>query len=297
MTDSPIGGYDTVTFLSDYGTKDGFVGVVHSIIRQLAPGTHIVDLTHDIEPFDVRAASLVLARSVQFLCPGVILAVVDPGVGTDRRPVAVEVGEGAAVLVGPDNGLLAAAVGMIGGAGRAVVLDNPEYHLETGATTFDGRDVFGPVAAHLCRGVPLDELGTAVDTATLMPGVVPLSTLEEGVLTAEVLWIDRFGNCQLNVDPDDLAEWGDVISLSVGDTRRIATRVRTFGELTTGQLGLVTDADGLVAVVADRASAAFDLQCDEGDEVRLEPATDRDAPAVRVELGARPAADPDLGAP
>lgn len=297
MTDSPLGGYDTVTFLSDYGTKDGFVGVVHSIIRQLAPGTHIVDLTHEIEPFDVRAASLVLARSVQFLCPGVILAVVDPGVGTDRRPVAVEVGEGAAVLVGPDNGLLAAAVGMIGGAGRAVVLDNPEYHLETGATTFDGRDVFGPVAAHLCRGVPLDELGTAVDTATLMPGVVPLSTLEDGVLTAEVLWIDRFGNCQLNVDPDDLAEWGDVISLSVGDNRRIATRVHTFGELTTGQLGLITDADGLVAVVADRASAAFDLQCDEGDEVRLEPATDRDAPSVRVELGVRPPADPDLGAP
>src|SRR4051794_29952789 len=107
--------YDTVTLLSDYGSADGFAGVVHSVIRQLCPGVGIVDLTHDITPFDVRGGSLVLARSVQYVCPGVIMAVVAPGVGTSRKPVAIEVAEGRAVFVGPDNGLLAPAVGMIGG--------------------------------------------------------------------------------------------------------------------------------------------------------------------------------------
>ncbi|OWY61281.1 hypothetical protein B7486_64615, partial [cyanobacterium TDX16] len=115
--------YDTVTFLSDYGTADEFVGVVHSVIRSITPEVEVLDLTHEIAPHDVRAGSLVLARSAQYLCPGIVLAVVDPGVGTDRRPVAVEVGEGASVLVGPDNGLLAPAVAMVGGATRAVVLD------------------------------------------------------------------------------------------------------------------------------------------------------------------------------
>ena len=146
--------YDTVTLLSDFGTADGFVGVVHSVIRQLCPGVGIVDLTHDIAPFDVRAASLVLARSIQFVCPGVIMAVVDPGVGTARRPVAIEVAGGRAVFVGPDNGVLAPAVGMIGGAERAIVLDNPEFHLPTAVDPVRG----GPDPGRGAVGRPLRQL-------------------------------------------------------------------------------------------------------------------------------------------
>ncbi|HEY2427645.1 MAG TPA: SAM-dependent chlorinase/fluorinase, partial [Acidimicrobiales bacterium] len=122
--------YETISFLSDYGHADEFVGVVHSVIRSIAPHAVVVDLVHDLAPYDVRAASLALSRVVQYVAPGIVLAIVDPGVGTERRAVAVEVGEdGEGVLVGPDNGLLAPAVAMSGGARRAVELTNPAYQL------------------------------------------------------------------------------------------------------------------------------------------------------------------------
>ena len=139
--------YDTVSFLSDYGTSDEFVGVVHSVIRSIAPDVRVIDLTHDIAPYDVRAGALALARSVPYLAPGVVVGVVDPAVGTSRRPIAVEVGDGDSVLVGPDNGLLAPAVAMCGGATRAVELNDAQWHLPSPGATFAGRDVFAPVAA------------------------------------------------------------------------------------------------------------------------------------------------------
>ena len=291
--------YDTVTFLSDYGTADGFVGVVHSIIRQLAPGVGVVDLTHDIEPFDVRGGSLVLARSVQYVCPGVIMAVVDPGVGTSRHPVAIEIGDGRAVFVGPDNGVLAPAIGMLGGAERAVILDNEEYQLPTLATTFAGRDIFAPAAAHLCAGVPLTELGTSIDPAKLVPGIVPLTRVEDGVVMAEVMWIDRFGNCQLNVDPDEIEGWGDVVTVTLNGRRRSAIRVTAFGQVATGSLGLLVDSDGLLALVTDRGSAAVELGLAAGDQVDLEPVSEGDRPGAvttSVELGRRADATADATA-
>ena len=162
--------YDTISFLSDYGIDDEFVGVVHSVVRSIAPHAHVVDITHGIAAHDVRAGGLALARSAGYLCPGVVLAVVDPGVGTDRRAVAVEVGDGESVLVGPDNGLLAPAVAMVGGAGRAVSLTDTAWHLQAPGSTFDGRDVFAPVAAHLATGVDLAELGDLIEPAGLSPG-------------------------------------------------------------------------------------------------------------------------------
>lgn len=261
--------YDTVTFLSDYGTTDEFVGVVKSVLHQLAPGVTCVDLTHEIAPFDVRGGALALARSVQYLSPGVILAVVDPGVGTDRRAVAVEIADGRAVLVGPDNGLLAAAVAMAGGATRAVHLDDPQYHLEAPGPTFSGRDIFAPVAAHLCRGVALAELGTTIDPAELLPGLVPLSRREGDDLIAEVLWVDRYGNCQLNVEPDEVEEWGDRVEITAGTRTRVTRRVGTFADVGSGELGLVVDSYGLLALVADQASAGEDLSLAAGDEVTL----------------------------
>jgi S-adenosylmethionine hydrolase len=264
--------FDTISFLTDYGTTDEFVGVVKSVIRQIAPHVAVIDITHDITPYDVKAASLALARSVQYLCPGVVLAVVDPGVGTGRRAVAIEVGGGQSYLVGPDNGLLASAVGMVGGATAAVELTNPEYQLASPGPTFAGRDIFGPAAAHLCAGVPLDALGTVVDVATLLPGVIPLPREEDDALIGEVLWVDRYGNCQLNVDPDEVAGWGDRIQVRwVRPTEgtRTATRVHTFDDLGPGQVGLVVDSYGMLAVAVHRGSAAADLGLAQGDEVHL----------------------------
>lgn len=265
--------HQTVSFLSDYGTADEFAGVVRSVIRSLAPHVQVIDLTHEVPAHDIRAGSLTLVRAIQYVAPGVVLAVVDPGVGTDRRAVAVEVAGGEGVLVGPDNGLLAPAVAMTGGAERAVVLANPDYQLAAPGATFAGRDVFAPAAAHLCNGVALTELGPEIDPVTLLPAMVPLPTVEEARVEAEVLWVDRFGNAQLNVGPDDIAALGDRVRVSWrADKRRLAVPVRAFAELGAGQLGLVTDSYGMVALAFDRQPAAAELGLGPGDAVNLEPA-------------------------
>jgi S-adenosylmethionine hydrolase len=281
-----------VSFLSDYGRDDEFVGVVHSVLKALAPGVDVIDITHGIAPYDLRGGALALARSVQYMCPGVVLAVVDPGVGTDRRGVAIEVGGGSSVLIGPDNGLLAPAVSMVGGATRAVVLDNTEHHLEAPGPTFDGRDVFAPVAALVCRGMDLADLGTEIDPVGLVPGTLPLSRAEEDGLHAEALWVDRFGNVQLNVDPEELhemsAEVDGTVSLTFHGTTAVARRIETFGSLPTGALGLVIDSYGLIAVVANQASAAEETGLTAGDEVVLSPAGEGTAgpgSEIHVELG------------
>jgi S-adenosylmethionine hydrolase len=247
----------------------------------------VIDVCHEIAPHDVRAGGLTLARSAQYLAPGVVLAVVDPGVGTDRRPVAVEVGDGESMLVGPDNGLLAPAVAMVGGAGRAFVLDRDEYHLPAPGPTFAGRDVFAPVAAHLCLGVEPTELGTEIDPASLLPGILPVARAENGGLAAEVLWVDRFGNAQLNVDPDDLAGWGDRILMRIGEQVRTARRVTAYDELKTGEVGLLVDSYGLVSIAVARGSAAMTLRLDPGAAVGLDPGDEEIAviaPDVGVEL-------------
>ncbi|MCU1394725.1 MAG: hypothetical protein JWM34_3153 [Ilumatobacteraceae bacterium] len=271
--------YDTISFLTDYGTVDEFVGVVKSVIRDIAHDVTVIDLTHEVPPFDIRAGSLTLARCISYVPSGVVLAVVDPAVGTDRRAIAIEVADGDGVLVGPDNGLLAPAVAMAGGAGRCVVLTNPEYQLEAPGATFAGRDIFAPAAAHLCNGVDLYELGEPIDADQLLPGVIPLPREEKGVLVAEVLWVDRFGNCQLNVGPDEVAAFGDAIRITVGETSgaaivRVAKRSDNFFGLGTGALGLVTDSYGMLALALDRRSAAQELAIGPHDQVVLEPVGD-----------------------
>lgn len=287
--------FDTVSFLSDYGLQDEFVGVVKAVIRTIAPHVTVIDITHNVPPHDIRAGALTLARSMQYLPPGVVLAVVDPGVGTERRAIAVEVGgeqggdeagvaergvdgQGVgdrAVLVGPDNGLLASAVALAGGARRAVSLTNDEYHLAAPGPTFAGRDIFAPAVAHLCLGVDLEELGEPVDPYSLIPGIVPLSRPEEATMVAEVLWVDYYGNAQLNVGPDEVADMGERVMVRVGDRPpRLALRVDNFSQLKTGQVGLVVDSYGLLAVVLNRRSAAEELRLGPGDPVVLEAAPD-----------------------
>ncbi len=271
--------YDTISFLTDYGTADEFVGVVKAVIRDIAPHAVVIDLTHAIAPYDVRAGSLALARAVPYVPSGIVLAVVDPGVGTSRRSIAVEVADGEGVMIGPDNGLLAPAVAMAGGAGRAVVLSNVEYQLATPGATFAGRDVFAPAAAHLCNGVDLYDLGEPIDADALLPGTIPLPRDEDGGLVAEVLWVDRFGNCQINVGPDEIADWGDRVRLVAGSVNRIATRAATFADLGPGTVGLVVDGSGMLAFVLDQRSAADELSIGAGSAVTISPLADDDGPA------------------
>ena len=287
--------YDTISFLSDYGTRDEFVGIVKGVIADLAPHAKVIDLTHEIPPFDVRAGSLALARCISYVPSGIVLAVVDPGVGTARRGVALSVGGGRGVLIGPDNGLLSMGTALAGGADAAVVLNNPRFHLEAPGTTFAGRDIFAPVAAHLCNGVPFDELGEAIDPNLLLPGVVPLPRNEGDEVVAEVTWVDRYGNCQLNVGPDEVSSLGDRVSVvftsPTGErTTRAAGIVNNFAEIG-GGIGLVVDSFGMLAICIDRGSAADELSIAAGDAVRLSAFTETGGVTTNVHLRRGPAGE------
>ncbi|MGA1763803.1 MAG: SAM hydrolase/SAM-dependent halogenase family protein [Ilumatobacteraceae bacterium] len=280
--------YDTISFLSDYGVRDEFVGIVKCVIADLAPHAKVIDLTHDIPPFDVRAGSLALARCISYVPTGIVLAVVDPGVGTTRRAVAVSVGGGRGVLIGPDNGLLSMGTALAGGAESAVVLNNPEYQLATPGTTFAGRDIFAPAAAHLCNGVPLAALGDAIDPNVLLPGVVPLSRVEGEETIAEITWVDRYGNCQLNVGPDDVSSYGSTLSITfttaTGErSSRSAVVAPNFSAIG-GGIGLVIDSFGMLAISVDRGSAADALSLGVGDAVTLAALDDVGGVTTNVRL-------------
>jgi S-adenosyl-L-methionine hydrolase (adenosine-forming) len=261
-----------VSFLSDYGRTDEFVGVCHAVMLDLAPHLRVVDVTHDIPPFDVRAGALTLVRSVQYLPEGVVLAVVDPGVGTDRRCLAVEVEHG--WLIGPDNGLLAPSVAMLGGPRRVVALTNREYQLPAPGPTFAGRDVMAPAAAHLANGVDITELGDVVDPSSLVPGLLPLPKEEDPhTFVGEVLWVDRFGNCQTNIDPDALIgrglQPGDALELRWGNEHRRARFVAAFAQAKPSEVIVLVDSYGLCTIALDQRSAAAELKLRTGTPVTI----------------------------
>jgi S-adenosylmethionine hydrolase len=275
----------TVFFLSDFGTEDEFAGVVHAVIAARAPGTTVIDLTHHVPPFDVRAGSHTLVRAVPHLGPGVVLAVVDPGVGTSRRGIGIEVAlPSGAVLafVGPDNGLLVTAAEAAAEAPVSCVVEltRPPAPPDRGST-FDGRDLFAPAAAALCAGVALEELGEAIDPASLVRligGVVEEGRLHDGraCLRSEVTWVDHFGNLQLAATVVDARVAGIPLTGRVELAARLESGredpdglprslvpdgmqlrcVDAFGELEQGEFGLLVDANGHLAVVAGEASAA-----------------------------------------
>lgn len=285
----------TVFFLSDYGLRDGFVGVVHAVLRRLVPGAVVVDLTHEVPPFDVRAGAEALLRAVPHLGSGVVLGVVDPGVGGDRRGVAVEAAgdpDRSLVFVGPDNGLLVPAAegaGLIGAV--AELPQDPEA-----PATFDGRDVFAPAVAALCEGTPVGDLGPALAPEELVRVPAPVCEVRRSgdggrVIRAEVTWVDRFGNVQLAVPGDAVP--GSVPALTVAPEPAGAgpgagtatfgpgssavswvipepvTRVRTFADLASGEVGILVDANGRLALVVREGSAALRLGVGTGDLLTL----------------------------
>ncbi|MEC7923982.1 MAG: SAM-dependent chlorinase/fluorinase [Actinomycetota bacterium] len=266
--------YRTISFLSDYGTKDEFVGVVKSVVHSLSPESKVIDISHEVKAHDIRSGGLTLARAAQYLDQGVVLAVVDPGVGGSRKGVAIEVNGGEYVFVGPDNGLLAPAVAMLGESSRAIELNNSEFHLPSLSPTFAGRDIFAPVAAHLCLGVPFDELGSLISVHSLQPGLLPIGGLNGDVATAEVLWEDRFGNLQLNLSPEDMQELGENLMLRFGETSRRVMKVKTFEEIPNSEIGLIVDSSGLLSISMNGRSASEELQLYEGQQVELTPVKD-----------------------
>jgi len=255
--------------MSDCGVRDELVGVVHSILRDMAPGVSVVDLCHEIEPYDVRAGSLMLARSVPYIAPGIVVAAVDQQASVQRPLVGVEVGDGVGVLLGPDNGLLASAVAIVGGAGRCVELFDEKYRLPSPGATSMLRDVLAPAAAHLAVGVDLSDLGPAIDAAALLPSLVPIPRFENEQIVAEVLFIDPWGSVQLNVDESVVDRLGPILVLSFGGSQRTVRRFGSVGEISSGQLGIIPDVHGLLAVCAVHRSAAEDLDISTGAEVIL----------------------------
>lgn len=257
--------YDTISFLTDYGTTDESVGVVKSVIRSIAPDVCVLDITHDVPPFDVRTGSITLVRSANYLVPGIVLAVVDPGVGTSRRAIAVEVGDGESVLIGPDNGLLAPVVNHVGGARRVVELTNPTFQLEAPGATFAGRDVFAPAAAHLCNGLEFEALGNRIDPDELIPAVIPFSAEKDGVLSGDVLYVDHYGNVHTNVSPDQLTSFGGKVAFATASKSAVVPVVRTFGDVRESDPALLIDDVGLISIVVNQGSAARLFQLNNGD--------------------------------
>ena len=264
-----------VAFLSDYGLADEFVGVCKAVMLGLAPDLEIVDLTHELPPHDVRAGALALVRAIQYLPDdAVVLAVVDPGVATDRRLVGVAAGS--ATLVGPDNGLLAPAVAMVGGARQVVALTSEEHRLPAPGPTFAGRDVLAPAAAALATGTALTDLGPEIDPAGLVPGLVGLPQVRDGgAIDAEVWWVDRFGNCQLNVGPEELTALGGTpaaaLEVRMGARVKSARWVQAYADAKPSELVLLVDSYGMLALALDRRSAAAEFGLRAGDAVTLVP--------------------------
>jgi S-adenosylmethionine hydrolase len=265
-----------ITFLSDYGTDDEFAGVCHAVIARIAPGAEVIDLTHGVRRHAVAEGAAALANALPFTPPGIHLAVVDPGVGSPRRAVAVRVDEDERVLVGPDNGLLGPAAAALGGAVEAVDVSLSEFRLEPVSATFHGRDVFAPVSAHLALGAELGAVGEALDPAELDGGEISRAEIREGRVVAHVLYVDRYGNAALDLDHDRLPETG----LRLGRRLRVETAEAglaaayslTFSDVADGRLILYEDAYRKLALAVNRGSAAELLGLEAGDEVVLHPA-------------------------
>ena len=255
-------GFDWVSFTTDYGTSDAFVAICKGVLAGIAPHARVLDVTHEVGAQDVRRGASVLAAAVPYLPPSVHLAVVDPGVGTARRGVVVSAG--ASVLVGPDNGLLLPAADALGGVSGCFELSEARFHLPVVAATFHGRDVFAPVAAHLANGESPSAFGGEVDPDSLVRLAAPVSRVADGVIEAEIVGVDHFGNVQLAAGPDALSALGKSVVVECGPERFAATVGRTFGDVQVGELLVHLDSSGAVEIAVNGGSAAAVLGAGSG---------------------------------
>ena len=258
-----------IVFLTDYGHHDPFVGICHGVIARIAPEVRVIDLTHAIPRQDVLRGAVELARSIPYMpTEAVFVAVVDPGVGSDRQEVALSAG--ASALVGPDNGVLSLAAETLGGVDAAVEISNEEVVLSPVSRTFHGRDVFAPAAAHLAAGMPLEELGPTVDPSSLQRLELPRPMVAVGAVGARVTVTDGFGNVQTNATEHDLEDAGVAGGRVLVVNGRRLPRAGTFAELPEREPGIIVDSDGYLAIVVNHGNAATALGLAAGDAVIVE---------------------------
>jgi hypothetical protein len=260
-----------ICFLTDFGLQDDFVGTCHGVMKQIAPEAQILDVTHGIPPQAVLQGALVLASTLPYMPSGVHLAVVDPGVGGHRRPVALRDADGR-LFVGPDNGLLRPAAERAGIV-EAREIANPEYALRAVSRTFHGRDLFAPAAAHLAAGVPLEALGPPVAVDALVRLDLPEPVVHEHGIAATMLYVDSFGNIAINVTRDDMEQVGIVpgvrVELELGGQRYYAVTARTFADARAGDVILYEDSYGNMSIAISNGSAAAALHASSGQGIRI----------------------------
>ncbi len=264
-----------ITFLSDYGLTDDFVGICHGVMVKACPQARIIDLTHGIARHDVRSGAIVLAEAISFMPVGVHLAVVDPDVGAQRRAVALRTGDGRR-FVGPDNGLLMLAAEAAGGIVEVVDIAQSSFRLKPVSATFHGRDIFAPVAAALAAGATLAAAGDPLDAAALVALNLPAAQVRDGAVIAHVRYVDRFGNLQLNVGHEDVAQsglrLGRAASVEPGDgSAHPVHYVRTFADAVPDELLLYEDAQRRLAVAVNHGDASQRLGLGVDDELRIRP--------------------------
>ena len=267
-----------IGFASDFGTRDPYVGICHAVIARIDPALRVVDLGHEIPAGDIRGGAALIAQAAPFLpAPPVLLAVVDPGVGTERAGLVVRTGRDA-LLVGPDNGLLSWAAAALGGAVSAYAIENRALMLEPRSNTFHGRDVFAPVAARLALGLDPGTVGPLLPVEQLVRLPDPVVRIEPGCLTAEILMVDRYGNLQTAARLEQLAaarQHGRVpgpdgaVTVEADGHTLAATLGTTYGSVSPGEAVVYADSAGLVAVALNGADAAAVLHVGPGDLVRI----------------------------
>lgn len=266
-----------LSFLSDYGYADEFVGVCHGVVQRIAPGAVVVDLTHDVPRHDVRLGALSLQNAIPYLPQGVHIAVVDPGVGSERRPVALRARDGN-LFVGPDNGLLWPAAQICGGVVEAVDIAESPHRLQPVSATFHGRDLFAPVAAHLAAGASLEDAGRSLDANTLQRLELPPPDMSEGRIRTRVVAVDRFGNLQLNLRAEDMRasgfEPGDCVEVLSPRRTGEAVYARTFADVGERQAVIIEDSSGRMAVAVNQGRAAGALGVGADAELLLQPCDD-----------------------
>ena len=263
-----------VSFLTDFGYEDEFTGVCRAVIDRIDPSIRVIDVTHGIEPGNLRRGAMALAAYVPFAAPSVHLAVVDPGVGTGRRAVAIEAGDH--FLVGPDNGLLMLAADRLGGPARAFEITDSPYRLSPVHRTFHGRDLFSPVAAELARGVPIEDTGTEVEPESLVRFRLPEARLQGDLLVTHVLATDRYGNLALDAGPEIILESflrdGERVTVEIENRPTVEVPFgATFADVAHGHPVFFTDSSGTLALAVNRGDAASLFGLGPDDELRLRP--------------------------
>lgn len=261
-----------ISFLSDFGYQDEFVGVVHGVLAKLAPSSRVIDIGHGFPGGNVKSAALALTRAIQYLPEGVCLAVVDPGVGSDRKALAAETSWG--TFIGPDNGLLSPAVAMVGGATKVVSIENSEAMIPSPGQTFHGRDVFAPAAALIASGeAAIDELGPKLSGEEIVPLLLPLTETSGSMISGEAWWVDTFGNVQTNIGPEDVTVLGinpgDTVTVKVGSTLHSIPWVSSYADVARGEPLIHVDSVGLLAVAVRGGRADEELNLAEGVAVSL----------------------------